>query len=165
MLTLHGFTENMHSYITKTRFYNIVRSNIETIAETNNRLGCPVTLFLDIYAESSDECVCFIAKMTDLGVKAHRIDIEKIHNWGGNINQHSKRGIHNDCHRIYEQFGVQHNGAVIPCCIDFEGKYILGDASKQSLKEIFSSSKYDQLVNLEKNGCIRNNSLCYLCNL
>ena len=165
MLTLHGFTKKMHTYITTTELYDTVRSNIEMVAETNSAVQVPITLFLDVYAADSDDCMCFIAKMTDLGVNAHRIDIEKIHNWGGNINQYSKRGKHNDCHRIYEQFGVQYNGAVVPCCIDFEGKYILGDASKQSLKNIFSSSKYDQLVNLEKHGCIRNNSLCSLCNL
>ena len=131
----------------------------------NNSLAAPITLFLDVYAEHSDDCMCFISKMTSMGVKAQRIDLEKTHNWGGRIDVYSKKACHNKCTRIYEQFGVQYNGLVVPCCIDVEGNYILGDASHQSLKDIFSSREYIQLVNLEKRGLIRDNSLCSLCNL
>lgn len=165
MLTLHGFTEKMHSFITRTAFYHTVRSNIEKIAETNNCLGTPITLFLDIYADNSDECMKYIAQMTDLGIKAHRVDLEKTHNWGGIIKQYSRKATHDKCPRIYEQFGVLYNGTVVPCCIDYEGVYVLGNAYNKSLKDIFSSIKYKQLTLLEARGLIRNNTLCSFCNI
>lgn len=49
ILTLHGFSQKMHSYITKSNYYNTVRDNIEIIAETNYGLVSPITLFLDYY--------------------------------------------------------------------------------------------------------------------
>lgn len=165
MLTLHGYTAEMHSSITRTNFYNKVRSNIESIVETNSGLIHPITLFLDIYANDSSECSHYINEMRQMGVIAQRLDLKNTHNWGGQVNLYSQKKASERCSRIYEQFAVQYNGIVVPCCIDVEGGYILGDANKQTLKEIFSSKIYRQLVSMEKDGTIRCNKLCSKCNV
>lgn len=165
MLTLHGFTENMHAKITRSNLYRIVRTNIEDIAALNYSVGSPIKIYLDIYAEESVECLDYINMMVKLGVKAYRFDMEATHNWGGRVNGYSKRVVHNYCNRIYEQFGVQHNGNVVPCCTDVEGQYILGNANHQTLSQIFASKRYFDLVKAERRGTINDNPLCALCNV
>lgn len=165
MLTLHGFTEKMHLDITQTKLYWIVRSNIENIAELNFKLGSPIEIYLDVYAYYSDECMKYVGEISKMGVKVHWLDLKYTHNWGGRITGYSKKKVHNNCERIYEQFGIQYNGNVVPCCIDIEGSYILGNANDQSLKEIFASKKYIELIESERKGLIRNYSLCANCNV
>lgn len=165
MLTLHGFTEKMHLDITQTELYWKVRSNIENIAELNFKLGTPIEIYLDVYAYYSDECMKYVREILKLGVNAHWLDLKDTHNWGGRITGYSKKEVHHSCKRIYEQFGVQYNGNVVPCCIDVEGIYILGNANSQSLKDIFASKKYIELIESEKKGFIRNYSLCANCNV
>jgi len=60
-----------------------------------------------------------------------------LENWG-NLNQKkiysAKIGY---CDAAEEQFGVLHDGTVVPCCTDFEGLIPLGNVKGQSLSEIF----------------------------
>ena len=165
MLTLHGFSKERYTYITKTDYYDVVRSNIERVAYLNYNLNRPIRLFLDVYADFSYECEQFVDKMKKLGVIAQRIAIENTHNWGGAVEGYSKKELSEHCIRIYEQFGIQFDGTVVPCCIDVSGKYILGNAKSQTIEEIFLSSQYNRLVELEKNGMIRKNELCTICNI
>ena len=165
MLTLHGFSKERYTYITKTDYYDVVRSNIERVAYLNYNSNKPIRLFLDVYADFSYECEQFVDKMKKLGVIAQRIAIENTHNWGGAVEGCSKKELSEHCIRIYEQFGIQFDGTVVPCCIDVSGKYILGNAKSQTIEEIFLSSQYNRLVELEKNGMIRKNELCTICNI
>lgn len=59
-----------------------------------------------------------------------------LENWG-NLNQKNtySAGI-GYCDGAAEQFGVLHDGTVVPCCTDFEGMISLGDANGQSLSQI-----------------------------
>lgn len=165
MLTLHGYNRAMHKFITKTDTYDTVRNNIKNAAKVNDELGHPIKIFLDIYADNSDECQNFVNEMTRFGVLVQRLDLSKIHNWGGKVNCFSQRIQPEFCSRIYKQFGVQYDGSVVPCCIDTNGDYKLGNADSSSLAEIFSSDQYKRLTQLEKLGLIRTNALCSQCNI
>lgn len=165
MLTLHGFSKEMHSKITNTDLYLQVRSNIEAVARKNYELGNPITIYLDIYADDSIACQEFVSKMQQLNVIANHIPLENTHNWGGMVSCYSRKNRKRHCNRIYEQFGVQFDGKVVPCCIDVEGKYILGKMPEMSLNEIFSSQQYKQLVSKEQQGMIHECELCVDCNI
>lgn len=165
MLTLHGYSREMHKYITKTDTYEMVRRNIEHAARVNIEQGKPITIYLDIYADESVACRNFIDEMIQFGVLVQRLDLSKTHNWGGEVNCFSQRSNSRFCRRIYEQFGVQYDGTVVPCCIDTEGRYKLGNVAQSSLTEIFSSANYNDLTQIEMRGQIRTNTLCAQCNI
>jgi len=42
---------------------------------------------------------------------------------------------------------VLSNGKVVLCCVDIDGKVVLGDLKKQSLKEIFNSERFKDIFN------------------
>jgi len=43
------------------------------------------------------------------------------------------------------------NGKVVLCCVDIDGKIVLGDMNKQTLKEILNSKKYKEIYNSQLN--------------
>jgi len=50
------------------------------------------------------------------------------------------------------------------CCFDFDGKLLLGDLKKQSLKEIFASPAYEKIVSCHATGDYKGSELiCEKC--
>lgn len=165
MLTLHGYTKKNHEMITKSAFYESVRKNIDTIAKLNNRLGNPIIIYLDIYAAEEVACDDYIEEKRGQGVIAQKIPLKLTHNWGGKILEYSCKEKKTECKRIYEQFGVQYDGAVVPCCIDVEANMILGNARENSLEKIFTDRYYTELIDMEKSGRIGKYAMCSKCNI
>jgi len=50
--------------------------------------------------------------------------------------------ISNDCQRIYNSFIINSVGDVLPCASDSYNKYILGNISKQTIKEIWNGKRF-----------------------
>lgn len=165
MLTLHGYTKKNHEMITKSVFYETVRKNIDAIVKLNNRLGNPIKIYLDVYADEEVVCDDYIEEKRGQGVIAQKIPLKLTHNWGGKISEYSYKEKKTECKRIYEQFGVQYNGTVVPCCIDVEADLILGNAKESRLEEIFTGRNYMELIDAEKSGRIGKYAICSKCNI
>jgi len=67
-----------------------------------------------------------------------KINLEKIHNWAGDNDKQTP-----PCIAPFIYMTVFVNGDVVPCCVDYSGKIILGNVSTETLKEIWDSKKYD----------------------
>jgi len=53
-----------------------------------------------------------------------------------------------DCPRIHNHLHVIYTGEVIGCCCDYQHEVILGDLTKQSIKEVFNSDKWKNWVKM-----------------
>jgi len=51
----------------------------------------------------------------------------------------------NDCDHIISTITVRSDGAVVPCCYDLTSKLIMGNIHNESLRNIWSNSKYHDL--------------------
>lgn len=49
------------------------------------------------------------------------------------------------CFHVFRQLNIYSDGTVIPCCEDVHGRYPLGNVKKESLKELWNSSKMQNL--------------------
>ena len=59
-------------------------------------------------------------------------------NWGGaRHDKMEKTGKRKPCISLMNSITILWDGRVVPCCLDYDGKLILGDANKQSLREIW----------------------------
>ena len=71
----------------------------------------------------------------------NEIRIRFVNDWAGNISNesgnNSKKRIY-PCSLLWESVVIQYDGMVVPCCRDYDSKYILGDLKKQSLDEIWN---------------------------
>lgn len=46
------------------------------------------------------------------------------------------------CVSLMNSLTILWDGRVVPCCLDFDGKFILGDVNRQTLKEIWNNSAW-----------------------
>lgn len=69
-----------------------------------------------------------------------KTEVVSFTNWAGD--KHSplgKSGKRIPCWVLFHQMMILWDGTVVPCCSDYDGKQVLGNANKQSLKEIWDS--------------------------
>lgn len=59
---------------------------------------------------------------------------------------------------------VYWDGTVVPCCVDYDGKYVLGNALKQSIEEIWNGKPMQHLREMHAKGCYKKIDLCRRCN-
>lgn len=75
------------------------------------------------------------------GLPLDRLIVKRAHNWAGNTS--IDEGIYTadfvPCTFLWHSLVVMWDGRVGPCPHDFMGEIILGDASKQTLEEIFNT--------------------------
>ena len=48
------------------------------------------------------------------------------------------------CNRMFDQIYILHDGRLVMCCADWEQTGIMGDASRNSIREIWNGEKYDK---------------------
>jgi len=65
-------------------------------------------------------------------------------NWGGARHDKMEKKSANrvPCVSLMHSLSILWDGRVVPCCLDFDGKQIIGDANKQSLKQIWEQSAW-----------------------
>jgi radical SAM protein with 4Fe4S-binding SPASM domain len=66
-----------------------------------------------------------------------------------------KNKLLNHCWKMWHSAVITWDGLVVPCCFDKDAQHRMGDVSKQSFKEVWSSEKYlkfrKQLIGSRKN--------------
>ena len=65
--------------------------------------------------------------------KVNTIDISSYHNWGGDLNESGDDKRLLPCLRLWQTFTILWNGDVSLCCMDYDGKVILGNVKDDSL--------------------------------
>ncbi len=67
------------------------------------------------------------------------------------------------CDWLWTQFHILWDGRVVPCCFDYDGTHILGDAGKETIKSIWNGPAYKQIrqAHLTDGSSIK---LCAKCN-
>ncbi len=67
------------------------------------------------------------------------------------------------CYWPWRNVVVLWDGKVVPCCWDYDGKYVLGDLRKQSLKDIWNGDAMRKLRRQHISGDFADNDLCRNC--
>ncbi len=67
------------------------------------------------------------------------------------------------CSWPWQSMVVLWDGRVVPCCFDYDGKYVLGDLRRKSLAEIFNDEPMKELRRLLRERRAEEVSLCRTC--
>ena len=90
-------------------------------------------------------------------------------NWGGVNQQKSADGftykIRRPCYMLWKDMVIFMDGRVTLCCYDCEGSVILGDANRQSLKEIWTGEKLAEIRKIHLNQEFEKIPICAKCNV
>jgi radical SAM protein with 4Fe4S-binding SPASM domain len=83
-------------------------------------------------------------------------------NWTGSVySSLERKGERAPCRTIFSQMYVLWDGRVVPCCMDYDGKQIVGDANKQTLSEIWQNAGWIRSKHKRRNFNI---PICKSCN-
>lgn len=96
---------------------------------------------------------------------------KKIHEWTGDIPRITqitgiKKGYKYErkiCLWPWTKMAVLVDGRVVPCCMDYDGKYVLGDLKQDSLKDIWNGEKMIRLRKALLEGRKEDIELCCKC--
>lgn len=105
------------------------------------------------------------------GLPVHEISNFKAHTWAGKFADLSMDGFlwsisresYYPCSHAWSGLAIRWNGKVVPCCRDLQGDYIVGDANKSSLLEVWNSRKFIALRQKLRDGDFAEIALCRNC--
>jgi len=70
-----------------------------------------------------------------------------------------KNKLLNECWKMWHSCVITWDGKVVPCCFDKDAHFVLGDLTKNSLKEIWTCDKYNQF----RSSLLRSRSEIEIC--
>lgn len=89
---------------------------------------------------------------------------DRVHNWADPaIAQDKRNSVRKPCSRIWRTFTVLSTGDAALCCLDYEGKVIVGNVMEKSLKEIWHGVTYQKMRLYHKNSQQHEISICSNC--
>ncbi len=96
------------------------------------------------------------------------IQVSGYNDWTGIVNarkNHVKtRAQRRPCRMLWKNLTVFHDGSVTPCCYDAEGELMIGNAHKQSLRNIWEGARLKQLRELHLARQFQKVPICHRCN-
>ena len=151
--------------------YEKARQNVLRFLEANAKAGCPVEVEIYMYVTDEPGQVRreeLVKTFERLGASVGIDPIREIHNWGGDIE--APRTIDQQikqlpCSRLWREFSVLANGDVVKCCIDYEGKEVLGNVARDSLKAVWDGPTHRDTRDLHRAGRAVEVPLCKTCTL
>lgn len=82
---------------------------------------------------------------------------------GNQLSEAARKRMDYPCVRPWHRVTILWDGRIVPCCYDYDGKCILGDLNKQSLKEIWNSKEMKRLRKEHIKNDFSKNRLCKNC--
>lgn len=139
--------------------YGTVIENIRGLANERNRRGLKRPKILVACCTTSDRT----RSMDNLKGLVDGYSFGRLHNWGdqGGRNRSLCR---KPCYRIWSTFTILADGSVSLCCLDFDGKIILGSlAEGASITQIWTNERYRRMRQLHRSGNQSDISICRTC--
>ena len=156
--SINATTKETHEKVMHLKNYDEIVVNVRYLLDKKPyfRVLCSMAL-LD---ENKDEVLIF-KKMWG----SRHARIAQYVNWGGNKHNDIEKetwGEKHFCHHLKNMY-ILWDGRVCLCCMDYDGKVILGDLNKQTIKEVWDNSKW--IRDKHEQGKFDELELCRDCNL
>ena len=120
--------------------FDTVVNNIKRLVAIRDKLHAPLKIEIACSSTSDkSDTMISLEKCVD------KFSFGKLHNWGdSDIAPVGRSKIRKPCSRIWRTFTVLSDGRASLCCIDYEGKVILGDVNKSTIHDIWKNAQYKQ---------------------
>ncbi len=169
IISLDGTNRESYEKIRINLKFNEVIENVRNflIIREKKRANKPkIELHVTISDENRLEEKKFVKKMRGL---ADYVSIAHAHNWAGqreiknaDVIQKSNKTDLAPCTNLWSELTILWDGRVALCCLDYEGKLILGDINEESLKNIWNGKRI-QAIRQSQLKSQFNQDLCKTC--
>ena len=124
--------------------YSTVVRNVERFLDLKMKARNPVRVVLQmvehpwLQAGESEE---FLRRWSIPGVD--RVAVKFLDSWAGTLFEHevAAPGHRHPCAEPFQRVAVLQDGSVVPCCRDWDGKYVYGNLKKESLAEVWAGPR------------------------
>ena len=158
-VSMDGATREEFERIRTPLKYDVVVENIRRLAAYRNEAGSRLRIkFACVSTSDKESTIQSLEKIVD------RFSFGKIHNWNGEESSGNRVGIRKPCSRLWRTFTILADSRVALCCLDYDGKIILGRVDEEhSIRSIFNSPAYSRLRILHRTARQAEISLCRNC--
>jgi radical SAM protein with 4Fe4S-binding SPASM domain len=176
-VSLDGINQDTYSYYRgKNADYDLAVKNIEQyrIQKLDLKSSFPYTVLSMIKMDrNKDQVDQFIKTWSKEGID--KVDIKSFTTFEGSIdpalstdylnyaNYLKSGGLIHGCYFPWSSITVLADGRVVPCCYDYDGKYVLGDLNHEPISSIWNGEKMRQLRSDHITGDYSKNTLCKNC--
>jgi len=131
--------------------HRAVRLRNQMHAKTRIRVACCSTSDRQATMRSLEQCV-------------DGFSFGKIHNWGGDGPSTAPRGTRKPCSRLWRTFTILASGEVSLCCLDYDGRHVLGRVDDgTSIADVWRGDRYREVRRLHRTGRQSEIELCRDC--
>ena len=170
-VSLDGGTPELFEYIRRGAKWEQVYRNVKEFASNRNRIDqgvslgiiCMLPVGTPAYWDLMTPEFLEILKMAD------SVDLRYPHGWDGSLNGvdgivvDSTKRRSDVCYFLSYQCVVMASGEVTVCCIDLNGKNIVGNAALESLASIYTGPKRVEKIEMFLNGKANDIEGCSKC--
>jgi MoaA/NifB/PqqE/SkfB family radical SAM enzyme len=140
------------------RFEHVIRNIHQLVAVRNERQS---KLSIRVACCSTSDKTATMAALENV---VDGFSFGKIHNWASEHEEPREGGLLWPCSRLWRTLTVLANGEVALCCLDYDGRHILGQIDgTTSIRDIWSSSTYRRLRRMHARAQQLEISLCGSC--
>jgi len=142
-ISLDSYSNEHYKKIRLVGKYDEVVNNIDTLIDMKQtrKSKSPIVEIGMILLDKNDKKG--IKDFMNKWKKADDVVIRQPHDW---ISEGTDIKNQLPCYPLWNAFYVLCDGRVVPCCMDYDATYVLGDANNQTLKEIWETSKQLKLL-------------------
>ncbi|MEW6558360.1 MAG: radical SAM protein [Elusimicrobiota bacterium] len=170
VLSIDAVREQTYRSIRPGGDFNEVTRNAETFLKikNNNSKRAPYTIVQLVYLTyNKHEAKDFVGLWKSKGADAVRIKpfndragfVDS--SLDGRDDNNQNKGI--PCIRLWRGLAIFWDGKVVPCCMDYSGKEIIGDVNLESILEIWNSVEIQNLRKLHIMNKVSDSELCRAC--
>jgi len=169
IVTIDGVTDLTYESVRVGGNLGTVIKNVERFLFT--RGGCKhphLVLRMIKMKETEDEISDFLDFWHERVRQTDMLQVSGYNDWTGNVktgdNHVEIRKDRHPCRMLWKNLTVYHDGRVTPCCYDAEGELIVGNASQESLQNIWEGPRLKKLRDLHLACQFEQIPICNRCN-
>lgn len=164
VLSIDAYSEDVYKKIRLGgEFQKVVENAKNFLRMKNNNGGKPYTIAQMVYTqENKNEVKDFYSYWKKNGADAVRI--KPFNSRAGLVDVFNVQFQNQKpCIRLWRGMAIYWDGKVVPCCMDYQGRYIVGDVNKESILDIWNSERMKSLRELHITGNKKESELCKNC--
>lgn len=171
MVSLDGITKETFEKIRQRLNYEIILKNTLELIRLRDALNprMSIRLRMVVTDENQHEVGDWLRFWGSRVSQRDKVYAMPVHTWGNQLREESadlvKLYADKPCVSVFSTITMHVDGKIGLCCVDYSSKNLMGDFSKQSLKEIWTGEAFNKVRQLHTNGGRNEIALCRGCDL
>jgi len=158
-VSFDGATKEEFERIRAPLKYDLVMANLRRLVQLRDARRSPLRITVNCCSTTDkDQSMAALATVVD------EFSFSRLHNWADGDYAQAQTKIRKPCSRLWRTFTVLVNGDVALCCLDYDGKTLMGRVTATtSIRQIWRATEYRQVRGWHRRSQQARIELCRTC--